>query len=385
MDFQPLVDKAARKLSTWNGRNLSQAGRACLTKVVLTSQPVYLLTVVKPPKEVLKDIDKIRRRFLWAGDKALSGGKCKVNWTKTSLPRDLGGLGLLNLEKFARAFRLRWLWQEWTAIDKAWVGTEVPCDDFDRQLFAHCTRISLGNGKKATFWLSGWLQGKRPKDLAPLLYAKSRRKKRKVAEALQNDNWIRDLNHPSGFTTAHYSEFIMLWTLIDQTSLHSEQEDSIAWARTRSAVYTTASAYRAQLDDHAPNPSLSSVWKAWTPPKCKFFAWLILQNRVWTTDRLARRNWDHCPVCPLCRSTLETAHHLLTGCRFSRQIWTLVATWIRLHSLQPTEWSPSTTTSEWWFSVTTITDTPRKALCSLVLLVSWEIWKERNNHIFDRR
>jgi hypothetical protein len=112
MDFQPLVDKAAGKLSTWNGRNLSQAGKAYLTKVVLTSQPVYLLTVVKPPKEVFKDIDKIRRRFLWAGDKALTGGKCKVNWTKTTLPRDLGGLGLLNLEKFARALRLKWLWQE---------------------------------------------------------------------------------------------------------------------------------------------------------------------------------------------------------------------------------------------------------------------------------
>jgi hypothetical protein len=123
---------------------------------------------------------------------------------------------------------------------------------------------------------SGWLQGKRPKDLAPLLYAKSRRKKRKVAEALQNDNWIRDLNHPSGFTTAHYSEFITLWTLIEETSLHPEQEDSIAWPRTRSVVYTTASAYRAQLDDHAPDLSLSSVWKAWTPPKCKFFAWLII-------------------------------------------------------------------------------------------------------------
>jgi hypothetical protein len=265
------------------------------------------------------------------------------------------------------------------------VGTDVPCDDVDKRLFARCTRISLGNGKKVTFRLSGWLQGKRPKDLASLLYAKSRRKKRKVAEALQNDNWIRDLNHRTGFTTAHYSEFIMLWTLIDQTSIQPQQEDSIAWTRTRSAVYTTASAYRTQLDDHTPNPSLSSVWKAWTPPKCKFFAWLILQNRVWTTDRLARRNWDHCPVCPLCRSTLETAHHLLAGCRFSRRIWTLVATWIGLHSLHPTEWSPSTTTSEWWFSITSITDTPRKALRSLVLLVSWEIWKERNNRIFDRR
>jgi hypothetical protein len=82
LDFQPLLDKAAGKLSAWNGRNLTQAGRVCLTKLVLSSQPVYHLTVLKPPLEVMQELDKIRRRFLWAGDKAISGGKCKVNLRK---------------------------------------------------------------------------------------------------------------------------------------------------------------------------------------------------------------------------------------------------------------------------------------------------------------
>lgn len=50
-----------------------------LVKCVLSSQLVYLLTVIKPTKEVLQDLDKLRRRFLWAGDKAIMGGKCKVN------------------------------------------------------------------------------------------------------------------------------------------------------------------------------------------------------------------------------------------------------------------------------------------------------------------
>ena len=53
LDFQPLIDKASGKLSSWNGRNLIQAGRVCLTKSVLSSQPVYLMTALKPPKEVL--------------------------------------------------------------------------------------------------------------------------------------------------------------------------------------------------------------------------------------------------------------------------------------------------------------------------------------------
>jgi hypothetical protein len=143
LDFQPLVDKAAGKMSSWNGRNLTQAGRACLTKSVLLSQPVYLLTVLKLPVQVLHELDKIRRRFLWAGDRAISRGKCKVNWTKTTLPKEFSGLGILNLTKFAWVLRLRWLWQDWTSPNKTWAGTEVPCDDADKLLFANCTLISL--------------------------------------------------------------------------------------------------------------------------------------------------------------------------------------------------------------------------------------------------
>jgi hypothetical protein len=60
--------------------------------------------------EVMQEFDKIKRRFLWAGNKAISSDKCKVNRTKTTLPNELGGLGVLDLEKFARVLRLRWLW-----------------------------------------------------------------------------------------------------------------------------------------------------------------------------------------------------------------------------------------------------------------------------------
>jgi hypothetical protein len=53
--------------------------------------------------EVIDDIDKLRRHFLWVGDKALTGGKCKVKWTKTSLPKEFGSLNILNLNRFTSA------------------------------------------------------------------------------------------------------------------------------------------------------------------------------------------------------------------------------------------------------------------------------------------
>lgn len=66
IDFQPLINKAATKMYAWNVENMTQAERVCLTKTILTSQPIYLLTVFKPNKEVIDDLDRIRKRFLWA-------------------------------------------------------------------------------------------------------------------------------------------------------------------------------------------------------------------------------------------------------------------------------------------------------------------------------
>ena len=157
VDFQPLLDKAAARLTGWRGRNITQAGRVTLTKAVLSSQPVYLLTSLNAPKEVLEDLDKLRKRFLWAGGEALTGGKCKVNWPTVNRPKDLGGLGVLDLEKFASALRLRWLWQEWKEPNKPWVGLGTLCSDKDKLLFAATTTIQIGSGAKTSFWHSAWI------------------------------------------------------------------------------------------------------------------------------------------------------------------------------------------------------------------------------------
>jgi hypothetical protein len=97
----------------------------------------------------------------------VGGGKCKVNWQKVCCPKELGGLGFLDLEKFSRALRFRWLWYEWTAPNKPWVGSETPNDASDLDLFNAATRVTIRNGAKASFWSSSLLHGAPPKDLVP--------------------------------------------------------------------------------------------------------------------------------------------------------------------------------------------------------------------------
>jgi hypothetical protein len=77
------------------------AGCTSLVKLVLTSIVLYYITVLNIPIEVLLKIGSIRRDFLWAACDKVTGGKCKVNWETVYKPKDCGGLGILNLAKFA--------------------------------------------------------------------------------------------------------------------------------------------------------------------------------------------------------------------------------------------------------------------------------------------
>ena len=104
------MDKAASCLNTWKSKFLNRAGCDALVKLVLPSLPIFLLMVIKTDKATMKAFDKLRRGMLCAESETASGEKCKVCWTKVCCPKSLGGLGILDLDKFARALRLRWLW-----------------------------------------------------------------------------------------------------------------------------------------------------------------------------------------------------------------------------------------------------------------------------------
>ena len=103
-------------------------------------------------------------------------------------------MGVLDLDRFGRAPRLRWLWQEWGDDPKPWVGTDMPCNDMDCLLFNASTRVTIGDGNGARFWHHSWLEGEAPRYLAPNLFKLVRRKNRMVHQELNNGNWIKSLH-----------------------------------------------------------------------------------------------------------------------------------------------------------------------------------------------
>ena len=132
--------------------------------------PTYHLTVFPLAAWAKKKIDKIRRSFLWKGEENANGGHCLVNWPTVTRPKDLGGLGVPDLNRFGRALRLCWLWQEWVEDSKPWIGSELPCCDVDRLFFNSSIKITLCDGAKTRFWHHNWLEGEAPRYLALNLF-----------------------------------------------------------------------------------------------------------------------------------------------------------------------------------------------------------------------
>lgn len=145
------------------------------------------------------------------------------------------------------------------------------------------------------------------------------------------------------------------------------------------------SAYALQFLGSTTTEFQSLIWKTSAPPKCKQFAWLAIQNRLWTSDRLQARGWPNQALCPLYRQAPESVMHLLAECKFSRRVWQSMADWVGCAPLRPLYWPVCHDIEEWWRIVCYSGHLPRRATASMVILITWEIWIERNARIFKRR
>ncbi|WVZ81073.1 hypothetical protein U9M48_028497 [Paspalum notatum var. saurae] len=336
-DLLPLIDKVSSKLLGWKAPLLSKVGRLVVVKSVLSATPIHLMIALDLPKWVirlstllkshslslylpslslstvqhlcqtvqnsvfrrglrhpitnsLKSMDKRRRGFLSKGQEQANGGNCMVSWAKVQQPYLYGGLGVHDLERMGWALRMRWLWFMKADASRPWAGLPVQIPSQAKAFFEMAVEITVGNGENTKFWTDRWLHDKRVADLAPNLL---RAIPKRVAKR-------RTMNIKGALTVQVLVEYLHISELLEGVVLQPYTPDTPVWRLSSSGFYNSKSAYEAMFVGTIKFSPWKRMWKTWAPANCRFFIWLAINNRCWTSDRLAKRGLPHQPACPFC-------------------------------------------------------------------------------------
>ena len=172
--------------------------------------------------------------------------------------------------------------------------------------------------------------------------------------------------------------------LLHNVTLQVDRADRRLWRLETSFVYTVSSAYNfitANVLVDLVEPE-SSLWHKDVPLKVVLFAWRLLQDRLPTKDNHYRRNLIDIDalLCIGDCGEVETSSHLFLNCNLFGSIWNFVLKWIGVSFVLPGDAS----SHYYQFSFTGGAAKTRRSILQVIWLATvWEIWKERNNRIFN--
>ena len=130
-----------------------------------------------------------------------------------------------------------------------------------------------------------------------------------------------------------------------------------------------------QMGNQWTHPIFSWLWKSKCQPKHKVFFWLLLKDRLNTRAFLRQRSMFldsySCGNCIL--QVEETVIHLFFRCNFAKRCWSLIG-------ISP---PPSADLLNTILRIRRRWHVPWKL--EAIILLTWGIWKCRNNWIFEKK
>jgi hypothetical protein len=223
---------------------------------------------------------------------------------------------------------------------------------------------------------------------APELFAAISRagKRRTVKDGLFQRRWTREIM--DALTTQVLCQYLLVWRLLSNVELDPLASDRFVWKWSLDGKYSASFAYRAFFVGAASLPGPREVWRVKAPLRVKFFFWLVLHDYI---AGCGPRN----VVCAMdCRTLMSarsvirrakpgiTLPRLCGGCpAWARELWFSLLSPVGLVALVP---EASATSVDWWLlERQRLSAKARLAFDTLVLLVSWTLWLERNKRTFQ--
>jgi len=245
---------------------------------------------------------------------------------------------------------------------------------------------SIGNGKHTLFWSDVWIEGLSLGARFSRLYDLSMFKEATVFDMSQlgwgeeGGAWI-------------WRRRLFVWEeqmlgellfLLHNVFLQVDKNDRWLWALESSNVYSVRSAYRV-LTVHrplVPSVTVSDLWHKDVPLKVVLFAWRLFRDKLPTKDNLHRRGvLDHdSRLCVAGCGSIETSQHLLLHCNIFGSVWYFIYRWIGISAGVPAQ----VLHHFHQFSFSGRISKKRRSILQVIWFATiWEIWKERNNRLFN--
>ena len=341
--FQPIIDNIDKYLSGWRASLLSKGGRLVLLASVLDSLPTHFMSSLAIPISIIKAIDSKRRAFFWAADDTCSGAQCLVAWDKACTPKNVGGLGVKNLNAQNVCLLLKLCYKFLHATDtpwKDWLLYHSPFSNHSTKIsylgkiiakympmLSMMTRCTLGSGSSIFFWHDRWLLQEPLADAFPALYSHYVKQNNLVMDVLQNGvemdlrNWL---------TNAATSQLALLLQLLQGITLSDEPDRRVMLD---GSTFSMRGAY-CSLQNALHDTDAERVWNSKVPAKLKMFGWLLLLDRINTRENLHHKHILEYTNCPRCPAAIEDRRHLFFTCPRAALIWQRLGI---THSAQPFE------------------------------------------------
>jgi hypothetical protein len=164
-----------------------------------------------------------------------------------------------------------------------WHTLPLSSSPTEATLFRACTEVHLGDDKTISFWNDRWVTRQASRTIAPTLYKLVWHKNISIQAAKSDEKWMNGLKRIS--STEEVCQFVHMWSIVHQAQL-SNQPDMISWCFTTSAKYSARSAYNVQFIGSISDYEWMNVWQTSVENKCNVFSWLVLQNKLWTTNHI---------------------------------------------------------------------------------------------------
>ncbi|GJT19200.1 RNA-directed DNA polymerase, eukaryota, reverse transcriptase zinc-binding domain protein [Tanacetum coccineum] len=286
-----LVDKVKCKVLDWKNKCLSYAGRLQLIASVLSTMQAYWAAVVKIPKAIVNDIDRVLKKFLWSNSE-LSKERSKVAWKIVYKPKCEGGLGLSLWVKWVNVVKLKGK-SFWEVND----GTDDSCTWrtlLDMRLKVRPFFVySIGNGRDINMWSDNW---------CTIGHMRQFITNRMITDARINDNCaLADMMENGAWLwPEEWIQQMPMLGNIPVPRLNEDVKDCVKWKRGNGKLmeFNVKNAWWDLRDKMEVVKWWKVVWFPQCYPRNAFILWMAILGKLYTQDRIQKWN-NGILLCPL--------------------------------------------------------------------------------------